>query len=130
MATLDRINVKKRPVLGIHWVLEQNQIKPADEAMDNSVSNIQLTPEARRIIEGEIAYQTSGRGFWIQGIFFYVFSIAMAIGVLLFTISETFNSDQPQWFGLLFGFWLLVPAYFISSINRAIKNRKGSVQQD
>ncbi len=98
--------------------------------MDNSVSNIQLTPEAKRIIEGEIAYQTSGQGFWIQVVFFYVFSIAMAIGVLLFTISETFNSDQPQWFGLLFGLWLLVPAYFISSINRAIKNRKGSVQQD
>ena len=50
------------PIIDSKVGLEQNQIKQAGEAMDNSVSNIQLTPEAKRMIEGEIAYQTSGTG--------------------------------------------------------------------
>jgi hypothetical protein len=108
-------------------VLEQNRIKPADDAMDNSVSNIQLTPEAKRIIEGEIAYQTSGPGFWIGVVIIYVVSIVSAIVFILGTYAAVFNHDKPEWFGLLFGLWLLIPAWFISSINRAIKNRKGSV---
>ncbi len=98
--------------------------------MDNSVSNIQLTPEAKRMIEGEIAYQTSGPGFWIGVVFIYVFSIVMAVGLLLVTISETFNGGETQWFGLLFGIWLLIPAWFISSIHRAIKYRKGPAPQE
>lgn len=105
--------------------LEQNKIEQADQAMDNSVSNIQLTPEAKRMIEGEIAYQTSGAGFWIGMVFIYVFSIVMAIGILVITISETFFGSKTQWFGLLMGLWLLIPAWFISSIHRAIKYRKG-----
>jgi hypothetical protein len=106
-------------------VLEQNRIKPADEAMDNSVSNIQLTPEAKRIIEGEIAYQTSGRGFWIGAVIGYVISIVAAVVIILGTFVTVFNHDKPEWFGLLVGLWLLLPAWFISGINRSIKNRKG-----
>ena len=107
-------------------MLEQNQIKQADDAMDNSVSNIQLTPEAKRMIEGEIAYQTSGTGFWIQVVIIYVVSIVMAAATILGTFVTVFNHDKPEWFGLLVGLWLLLPAWFISSINRAIKYRKGS----
>ena len=93
--------------------------------MDHSISNIQLTPEAKRIIEGEIAYQTSGPGFWIGVVFGYVVSIVAAIVFTLGTFVAVFNHDKPEWFGLLFGLWLLLPAWFISGINRSIKNRKG-----
>jgi hypothetical protein len=93
--------------------------------MDNSVSNIQLTPEAKRIIEGEIAYQTSGRGFWIGAVIGYVISIVAAVVIILCTFVTVFNHDKPEWFGLLVGLWLLLPAWFISGINRSIKNRKG-----
>ena len=115
------------PIIDSKVGLEQNEIKRAGEAMDNSVSNIQLTPEAKRMIEGEIAYQTSGPGFWIGVVIIYVVSIVSAIVFILGTYVAVFNHDKPEWFGLLFGLWLLIPAWFISSINRAIKNRKGSV---
>ena len=111
-------------------MLEQNQIKPADEAMDNSVSNIQLTPEAKRMIEGEIAYQTSGTGFWIQVVVMYVVSIVAAIVFLTLTISDVWNGGDTQWMGLIWSLWLLIPAYFISSTNRAIKYRKGPAPQE
>jgi hypothetical protein len=93
--------------------------------MDNSVSNIQLTPEAKRMIEGEIAYQTSGAGFWIGVVIVYVVSIVAAIVFLTLTISETFFGSQTNWFGLLWSPWLLIPAWFISSIHRGLKYRKG-----
>ncbi len=111
-------------------MLEQNRIKPADEAMDKSVSNIQLTPEAKRIIEGEIAYQTSGTGFWIQVVVMYVISIVAAIVFLTLTISDVWNGGDTQWLGLIWSLWLLIPAYFISSIHRAIKYRKGPAPQE
>ena len=44
------------PIIDSKVALEQNKIKQAAETMDNSVSNIQLTPGAKRIIGGEIAY--------------------------------------------------------------------------
>ncbi|MEY4250623.1 MAG: hypothetical protein RJA87_2256 [Pseudomonadota bacterium] len=97
--------------------------------MDNSVSNIQLTPEAKRMIEGEIAYQTSGRGFWIGVVFGYVFLGMFAIGILVVTISETFFGSKTQWFGLLMGLWVLIPAWGIAGINRSIKYRKGPAQE-
>ena len=115
------------PIIDSKVGLEQNQIKQAGEAMDNSVSNIQLTPEAKRMIEGEIAYQTSGTGFWIQVVITYVVSIVAAIVFLALTISDVWNGGDTQWLGLIWSLWLLLPAWFISSINRAIKNRKGSV---
>ncbi len=111
-------------------MLEQNQIKPANDAMDYSVSNIQLTPEAKRMIEGEIAYQTSGTGFWIQVVITYVVSIVAAIVFLALTISDVWNSGKTQWLGLIWSLWLLLPAWFISSINRAIKYRKGPAPQE
>ena len=93
--------------------------------MDNSVSNIQLTPEAKRIIEGEIAYQTSGQGFWVGVVIGYVISIVMAATTILLSLVGTFNNNDPQWLCLLGMLWLLLPAWFISGINRSIKNRKG-----
>jgi hypothetical protein len=90
------------PIIDSKVALEQNQIKTADEAMDNSVSNIQLTPEAKRIIEGEIAYQTSGQGFWI-GVSFYgslifVSSLLLlaAIGFCLY-VALRGNFDLTFW---------------------------------
>jgi hypothetical protein len=111
-------------------MLEQNQIKQADEAMDNSVSNIQLTPEAKRMIEGEIAYQTSGAGFWIGVVIVYVVSIVMAVFFTFTMISVTFFGSKTQWFGLLIGLWLLIPAWFISSIHRGLKYRKGPAPEE
>ena len=118
------------PIIDSKVALEQNQIKPAAKARDNSVSNIQLTPEAKRIIEGEIAYQTSGTGFWIQVVITYVVSIVAAIVFLALTISDVWNGGDTQWLGLIWSLWLLLPAWFISSINRAIKYRKGPAPQE
>ena len=118
------------PIIDSKVGLEQNKIKQAGEAMDNSVSNIQLTPEAKRMIEGEIAYQTSGTGFWIQVVITYVVSIVAAIVFLALTISDVWNGGDTQWLGLIWSLWLLLPAWFISSINRAIKYRKGPAPQE
>jgi hypothetical protein len=97
--------------------------------MDNSISNIQLTPEAKRMIEGEIAYQTSGRGFWIGVVFGYVFLGMFAIGFLVMTISDVWNGGDTQWLGLIGGLWILIPAWGIAGINRSIKNRKAPAPQ-
>jgi hypothetical protein len=118
------------PIIDSKVALEQNEIEQADQAMDNSVSNIQLTPEAKRMIEGEIAYQTSGTGFWIQVVVMYVISIVAAIVFLTLTISDVWNGGDTQWLGLIWSLWLLIPAYFISSIHRAIKYRKGPSPQE
>ena len=118
------------PIIDSKVGLEQNQIKQAGEAMDNSVSNIQLTPEAKRMIEGEIAYQTSGPGFWIGVVFGYVFMGVFAIGFLIVTISNVWNGGDTQWLALLMGLWILIPAWGIAGINRSIKYRKGPAPQE
>jgi hypothetical protein len=111
-------------------MLEQNQIKPADEAMDNSVSNIQLTPEAKRIIEGEIAYQTSGQGFWLGVVMSWIFiamSALVLIGGIILCLGAAWHGDL---WGLAWAIFLgvmvyLIPVRGIGTVRRAAKNRRG-----
>jgi hypothetical protein len=110
-------------------MLEQKQIKQEDEAMDNSVSNIQLTPEAKRIIEGEIAYQTSGQGFWI-GVFVYGFlivamSLALlcALGLCLY-IAWRGELAALAW-AVVPAVFLIIPVSFLGYVRRALNSRRG-----
>jgi hypothetical protein len=105
------------------------QINSADQTMDHSFSNIQLTPEAKRIIEGEIAYQTSGQGFWI-GVSFYGFLIFVssllllaAIGFCLY-VALRGNLWGLAW-AILPGSFLIIPILLFGNVRRAIKSRRG-----
>ena len=97
--------------------------------MDNSVSNIQLTPEAKRIIEGEIAYQTSGQGFWI-GVSFYGFLIFVSSLLLLAAIGFClYVALRGNFWGLAWavlpGYFLIIPILLFGNVRRAIKSRRG-----
>lgn len=100
--------------------------------MDNSVSNIQLTPEAKRIIEGEIAYQTSGQGFWL-GVFVYGFLIFVSSLLLLAAIGFCLygallgNLWGLAW-AILLGFFLVVPISLFGYVSRAIRSRQGEAK--
>jgi hypothetical protein len=111
-------------------VLESVRIKPAGEAMENSVSNIQLTPEAKRMIEGEIAYQTSGQGFWIGVVMSWVFIVVSGLLLLTGIGFCLYGALRGNLWGLAWAIFLgfmvyLIPVSGIGTVRRAIKNRRG-----
>jgi hypothetical protein len=117
------------PIIDSKVALEQNQIKTADEAMDNSVSNIQLTPEAKRIIEGEIAYQTSGQGFWlgvfVYGVIIFVSSLFLLGGIVLCLGAAWHGNLWGLALGSVLGFFMIIPIMLFGYVRRAVTNRQG-----
>ncbi len=96
--------------------------------MDNSVSNIQLTPEAKRIIEGEIAYQTSGRGFWwgmaVHGFLVLVWGL-LVLTAMGFCLYGALNGNLwgAAW-SVVLALFFLIPVSGFGVILRAVKNRR------
>lgn len=108
---------------------EQSENIKQDAAMTSSLANIQLTPEAKRLIEGEIAWQTSGNGFWlIVGLFYVVGGLFLAgiLAVIAVGLAGAILNGVTSSYMVLF---LLIPALLpvclILQANRMVKLRRG-----
>jgi len=103
-------------------------IKQADQAMDNSVSNIQLTARAKRIIEREIAYQTSGQGFWwgmaVNGFLVLVWGL-LVLTAMGFCLYGALNGNiwGAAW-SVVSALFFLIPVSGFGVILRATKSRR------